>query len=702
MLQAPLAGRRLAGVTGGGRSLSGWGFGGMHVTRRVKVLIAGVGMAGALGMAWGWVGWRYPLPHPGGATLPTVRLYAGAEEIAVFQGTSRRSQVWVPLAQIPRPVIDAVLTAEDRRFFQHRGVDLLAVLRAATTDLWHHEVRQGGSTITQQVARSLFLTTERTWSRKLREAAIALLLEFRYPKEQILEAYLNSIYLGQDGGVGVYGFGAAARHFLHKDLAALRLDEAALLAAAISAPNRTFSGDPRRPLAGRDSVLRAMRDQGLISEAGFREATARPLQWQAGGSSVGVPYFVDLAREEIARRVALPASGDVRIATTLDPMLQRTAEAAVRDGIQKIERRRPRLERGKLQAALVAMEPGSGRIRALVGGRRYLDSSFNRATHTARQPGSLFKPIVYLAAFEAERRGESPDMTPASLIPDEPTTIRGGSGSWSPHNIDRRFHGPVTVRRALEESLNVPAARVAQEAGLDRVARTARVLGIESPLSLVPSLALGTSEVTLLEITTAFATLANQGIHVAPTTLAPEQNQATARILATLSPPARVVSAEASFLVTHILRGVMRRGTARASAAWGLSNVAAGKTGTTDGLRDAWFVGYTPDLVVGVWVGMDDNSSIGLTGAQAALPIWATAMQAAVRRAPPRLFTPPPGVVFASIDRDTGRRVSFWCGGGTVIEEAFRTGTEPQSGCADTSPTGFAHGFVGWIRSLFQ
>ena len=663
------------------------------------VLVATVLIAGA---AWTWVGWRYPLAEPGAATLPVVRLYAGTEEIAAFQGASRRSQVCVPLAQIPRAVVNAVLATEDRRFFQHWGIDLLAVARAAITDVRHREVRQGGSTITQQLARTLFLGNERTWGRKLHEAIIALALEFRYSKERILEAYLNSVYMGDDGGVAVRGLGAAARHFLHKNLAAVQLDEAALLAAAISAPNKSFSGNPAWIRTARDAALRAMRDQGMISEAVLRAAMAQPARLATADSALRAPYFVDLARDEIARRVALPSDGEVRIQTTLDPFLQRAAERAIRDGIQRIERRQAGLAPGKLQAALVAIEPATGQIRALVGGRRYLDTPFNRATRAARQPGSLFKPIVYLAAFEAERIGGSPGFTPASLIPDEPTVIRSANQRWAPHNIDRRFHGQVTVRRALEESLNVPAARVGQDIGPDRIVRTAQALGVESRLVPVPSLALGTSEVTLLEITSAFATLANLGLRVTPTTLAAVQDQATAPLVSPLPPPARAVSAESSFLMTHILQGVMAEGTGRASARWGLSEITAGKSGTTDGLRDAWFVGYTPDVVVGVWVGMDDGTPVGLTGAQAALPVWASVMQAAVQRKEPRPFVAPPGVVFASVSRTTGRLASLWCGDTAVIDEAFRAGTEPQGGCSAGPLAERARGFFDWIRSLFR
>jgi penicillin-binding protein 1B len=660
-------------------------------------------LVGVLGLAWACARWAYPLPDLRQGKLPTVRLYAGGEEIAAFQGTSRRSQIWVPLGEIPRPVINAVLAAEDRRFLQHPGIDALAVLRAARMNLRQRGVRQGGSTITQQLARTLYYTNQRTWGRKLRESIAALMLEAQYSKAQILETYLNSVYMGHEGDVAIHGVGAASRHFLGKDLAAVRLDEAALLAAAIHAPNRAFLGHfPRAVQARRDRILQAMRDLDMAGEEAVREAMAHPLPRRPPGSPIQAAYFVDVAREEIARRVSLPASGEVRIATTLDAQLQRAAERAIRDGLERIERGQPGLKGGRLEAAVVAIEPASGAIRALVGGRSYRQSPFNRATRAARQPGSLFKPFVYLVAFEAERLDRGPGLTPASLVPDDPVVIPAGSTIWAPQNFDHRFRGPVTVRQALEASLNVPAVRVAQDVGLHEVAQMAQALGITRPLSAVPSLALGTSEVTLLEITTAYATLANQGVRTVPTSLTADPAPQGAQSVEPLPPPEQVVSAESAFLITHLLRGVMRHGTGRASARWGLNDVAAGKTGTTDNLRDAWFVGYTPNLAVGVWVGMDDGSPVGLPGSQAALPIWASVMQAAVRRSPPARFAPPPGIVMASVDPASGRLASFWCGG-PRIEEAFRAGSEPRySDCHGPPWRGAAEAVATWFQGLFR
>jgi len=636
--------------------------------------------------------WHFSLPEPG-SSQPAVHLYAGSELIGVIY-PSHRAQNWVSLERFPRPVVNAVLTAEDRRFWSHPGVDPVAVFRALAVNLRRHEVRQGASTVTQEVARTVFLDTRRTWSRKLAETAIALLLEVRYPKTRILETYLNTVYLGQAGDVPLYGVPAAARHYLDKDVTALDLDEAAWLAGSIRAPNRLLGGSRGEAKRRRDQILVAMEERGLIDATTERKAVARPLPPQLPEAVRTAPYFVDLVAAELSRRSAVPVTGDLRLQTTLNVPLQRAAVFAVRQGIARIEKAHPQLA-GRVQAAALAIDPATGEIRALVGGRNYAESPFNRATRASRQPGSIFKPFVYLAAFEAERKGSG--LTPASLVSDEPLSVRVGAASWEPQNLDHHFHGNVTVRQALEQSLNVPAVRVAIDVGTRHVVDVAHAVGIDHPLTPVPSLALGTSEVTLLEITSAYATLSNAGVRVVPTTLV----SASGPALAPLPASYRAVSAESAFLITHLLRGVMRRGTGAGSAAWGLQETTAGKTGTTDGLRDAWFVGYTPSLVIGVWVGVDDGTPLGLTGSQAALPIWGPIMQAAVRQAPPPDFTPPPGVVIAQIDRATGRRVSFWCGSDDVVQEAFRQGSVPKEGC-DSPVREALPSVLHWFGRLFR
>ena len=634
-------------------------------------------------LAWGW--WTLTLPK--GAPPPIAYVDVDGREIASLESQSGRVQIWIPLAQMPPAVPAAVIAAEDRRFMRHHGVDPLAVARAALTNARENSVVRGASTITQQLARSLFLNRERTWWRKAREIAIALVLELRYSKPQILEAYLNTVYLGQERGAPVLGVGAGARHLFGKSLASLRLDEVALLAASIRSPNRIFVESPDLIRSRRDGVLEAMVKEGSASAAGAQAAMRRPTR--PGQKVVATaPWFMDLVRGEVARRGG-EALGGVTLVTSLDRRLQDAAEVAVYERLAQAERAR-RLPANSLQAAVVAIEPVSGQIRALVGGRRFAQSEFNHATRAHRQPGSLFKPLVYLAAFEARAR----ELTPSTVVDDEPVAIPARGGPWSPHNIDGQFHGPVTIRRALEQSLNEPAALVAQGVGLGYVTKIATAAGITSTLAPVPSLALGTSEVTLLEMTTAFATIANGGIRVSPTTL----SSAGAVALKALPEPRRVVSPESAFIVTHLMRGVMRRGTGGSSARWGLQEVTAGKTGTTDGLRDAWFIGYTPDLVIGVWVGADDARSIGLTGSDIALPIWADVMVKAVRGHPPSPFTPPPGIVMTPVDSQTGQRV---CGDGEAISEAFRQGSEPAA-CDSLAETPVVRDLASWFRGLFR
>jgi len=636
-----------------------------------------------IGLAWGW--WVLSLPK--GAPPPIVYFDIDGREITSFESQAGRVQIWVPLEHIPSAVAAAVIAAEDRRFMRHHGVDLLAVARAALTNARENTVVRGASTITQQLARGLFLTRERSWWRKAREIAIAFVLEARYSKPQILEAYLNTVYLGQERGAAVLGVGAGARHLFGKSLEALRLDEVALLAAAIRAPNRVFVESPTLLRNRRDRVLEAMVKDGAASDTEARVAMTRPTR-PTERATAPAPWFMELVRGEVAQRGG-EALGGVQLVTSLDRRLQEAAEAAVRERLAQAERSR-RQPPNSLQAAVVAIEPSSGQIRALVGGRRFAQSEFNRATRARRQPGSLFKPLVYLAAFEARAR----EITPSTLIDDEPIAIPARGGDWTPHNLDGRFHGPVTIRRALEESLNIPAALVAQGVGLPYVTKVARAVGVTSSLAPVPSLALGTSEVTLLEMTTAFATIANGGVRVWPTTL----GSAGAVALKPLPEPTRVISPESAFIITHLMRGVMRRGTAGSSAHWGLQEVTAGKTGTTDGLRDAWFIGYTPDLVVGVWVGADDAHSIGLAGADVALPIWADVMVKAIRKTPPSPFTPPPGIVMTRVDSETGRPA---CGGEDSISEAFRQGSEPAA-CDSLNEAPIVRGIAGWFRGLFR
>src|SRR6185369_11836096 len=424
----------------------------------------------------------------------------------------------VRLADVPAVVRTAILATEDERFYEHGGLDPRGVLRALWANVRKGRVVEGGSTITQQLVKSRLLTPERTYSRKLNEALLSTALEWRYSKDQILEAYLNEIYLGQSGGSAVRGVGAASRAYFGKEVHQLALPEAALLAGMIRGPNNYSPvANPDRARERRDVVLTRMRDLGKISEADYRRARKEPVRARTTpANGLMAPYFVDYVRAELERNgdIDLADLHGVRVYTTLDPVLQRLAETAVVKGMDRLETLRPRLRRKspeeRLQVAMIVLDPATGQVRALVGGRDYRASQFNRAVLARRQPGSAFKPFVYLAALTPRKEGAL--FTAASLIEDAPITVMVDGKPWTPKNYDDRYEGRVTVRRALEGSLNTATVRVAQAVGLDTVVGTARSLGVEGDLKPVPALALGVFETTPLDLARAYLPLANGGI----------------------------------------------------------------------------------------------------------------------------------------------------------------------------------------------
>lgn len=599
----------------------------------------------------------------------------------------------IPLEEVPPHLTGAILAVEDRRFLSHGGLDLRAIARAALVNLRHGALVQGGSTITQQLAKTLYLTPRRTFRRKVREAVLALVLELKYPKEAILESYLNAVYFGQRGGVPIRGIEEASRFYFGAGVERLTLPQVALLAALIRGPN-LYSPfrDPERARERRALVLKRMREESMIAEEQEAAAAAAPLGIRAPEEAEAqAPYFVDYTLQRLEEAGVTVEAAPAQISTTLDPLLQRAAAAAVQRALARLERRYPHLQRerpeDRLQAALVALDVRTGGVLALVGGREYRESQFNRAVQARRQPGSLFKPFVYLAALTpAEGR---PTFTAATLVDDTPLTLLAAGKPWSPENYDGLFRGPVTVRTALEQSLNVPTVRLAEAVGLGQVVETAQAVGITSPLAPVPSLALGTSEVTLLEVTAAYATLAAGGQRVMPNpvaalTLGGEVYQEA------LGPGPEVVSPQLAFLLTHLLRGTLERGTGAEAQALGLSRPAAGKTGTTDEFRDAWFVGYTPTVAVGVWVGFDRQEPLKLGGAAAALPLWVDFLENLPQNEPAD-FPVPPGVSFRTVDPGTGGLATWECP--VRLEEAFLEGTEPTAACP-------AHpgGLFRWLR----
>jgi penicillin-binding protein 1B len=613
----------------------------------------------------------------------------------------------VKLGDVPITLLSAILAAEDHRFFDHSGFDLRGVIRAAWANLRAGRVTQGGSTITQQLVKNRLLSARRSYARKVREAWLASVVEWRYPKERILEAYLNDIYLGQHGPLAVRGVGAAARAYFHKEVHQLTLAESALLAGMIRAPN-TYSPFTNRERARerRDVILARMLELGKIVEAEYAAARREPVRVQRTGvPGQSAPYFSDRVRQEIEDALGGHVVGRAaRVFTTLDPSLQQFAESSVKLGLDRLEARSPRLRREapaeRLQAALVAIDPTTGAIRALVGGRDYLVSQYNRGVLARRQPGSAFKPFVYAAAL-AERGGH-PAFTAASLVDDTPIELISGGKPWNPRNYGDRYEGRVSVRRALEQSLNAATVRIALEIGLPEVIQTAHRLGLSAELAPVPAVALGAFEVTPIELARAYLPFVNGGSRLAGVSTIRSIVAADGTdVMPPREPPAPALTPAEAYLMTSLLSGVITSGTAAAARSLGVTGNVAGKTGTTNDERDAWFVGYSPGLLALVWVGFDDNSPIGLSGAQAALPIWADFMRQAANAYGTPSFEVPAGISVAKIDPTTGKLATPYCP--TTASETFLTGTEPsvctehQGGIPDQMADWWRR-FRDWLR----
>jgi len=615
-----------------------------------------------------------------GELIDGVRL----EGEVLTSGADRRGEDFRPvrLADVPLSLMNAILAAEDHRFFEHAGVDFHGLVRAAWTNIRAGRVAQGGSTITQQLVKNRLVGPRRTFGRKLREAWLAAVVEWRYPKEQILEAYLNDVYLGQRGSQAIRGVSSAARAYFGKEVHQLTLAESALLAGMVRAPN-SYSPviNPERARQRRDVVLTRMRELGRIGEADYAQARHEAVRVQPNvRPGQGAPYFVDYVEQEIEQRLPDFDGGarGARIYTTLDLALQRFAENALTRGLERLEASSPRLRRGdpteRLQAALIALDPTSGRVVALVGGRDYRVSQFDRALQARRQPGSAFKPFVYMAALR-ERRG-AVAFTPASFVEDSPLTVDVDGTPWSPRNYGDRYEGRVSVRHALEQSLNAATVRIAQEIGLPAVIETARGLGIASPLRPVPAMVLGAFEVTPVELAAAYLPFANGGFKAGEITAvrAAYESDGSSIGLREVAPTPVISPAEA-YLMTSLLEGVMTTGTGASARALGLTSAVAGKTGTTNDGRDAWFVGYTPTLVALVWVGFDSGDVHGLTGAQAALPIWTDFMRQTLDAYPGPVFSAPAGATVTSIDPTNGKLANRYCP--VTAREVFLQGTEP-------------------------
>ncbi len=598
--------------------------------------------------------------------------------------TGREKRRQVPLAAIPSRMVQAVLAIEDRRFYDHPGVDVIRTIGAVITNLrGEKKYLVGGSTLTQQLVKNFFLTPEKSLKRKLAEQYMAIILERKASKDEILEMYLNEVYLGQRGSFAVHGVAEAARLFFGKDVSNLTLSEAATIAGVIQSPY-TWSpfASPERSKERRNVVLRAMADEGFISEEIARKTEAEPIVVVRQALDAQAPYFVDFVGQTLGEQYPglTATTGSLDVYTTLDIHLQRIAQDALREGLTRVDELLAKKKRAvKSQGALIAIDPRTGEVLALVGGRSYNQSQYNRAISASRQTGSVFKPFVYLAAFERAAAEGRNDLTPATLVDDSPTTFTTGADEdWTPNNYENEYDGIITLRRALALSRNVATIKVAETAGFDKVAALWGKIGVGTNAHAYPSITLGVFEATPYEIATAYTLFPNGG-QIRPL-------RVLSRVVAggkTTVPPdlpqKKIARPDTTYLVVNMMRSVLNEGTGAAARAGGFALDAAGKTGTTNDLRDAWFVGFTPELLTVVWVGLDDNQPLGLSGSQAAVPIWTPFMVRALAGHPNLPFAEPPGITSVVIDRDTGKLAGPSCP--RVLKESFLSGTEPTEVC---------------------
>ncbi|MCX8044443.1 MAG: PBP1A family penicillin-binding protein [Desulfobacterota bacterium] len=574
----------------------------------------------------------------------------------------------VQLSDVAPIFIHALLAAEDAQFFEHKGINLWSIVRAAFKNISSFEIRQGGSTITQQIVKSLLLTPEKTLSRKIKEAILATRIEQYLPKEDILTLYLNQIYFGR----GAYGVEAAARNYFGKSARDLTLAEAAFLAGLPKAPS--YYQDVKKALERRAYVLGRMAELGFIQEQERQKAEHEPLRLveHAATSVAQAPYFLDYIKREIEKKYGAERlyNEGFRIETTLDLSMQKAAEAAVARGVADYDRRTGKKQPSEVQAALISLAPFSGHIKAMVGGKDYRQSQFNRAVQAQRQPGSAFKPIIYAAAIDK-------GYTPASIIVDSPFIVQRGEPCtfWEPQNYDRTFQGPTTLRKALTYSRNVVTVKIMKNIGIDHVLQYTKKLGIEGDIAAHLSLSLGTCSVSLLTMVRAYAVFCNLGSSIEPLAILRIIDR-DGTVLEE-NPPrlSSAISPETAYIMTSMLQSVVEEGTGKKVRA--LNRPCAGKTGTTNDVRDAWFIGFTPRLVTGVWVGFDDMSPLGKheTGAVAASPIWLDFMQTACEGEPVQSFSVPDGIVFVKINPATGlppRSV-----GEDAVFECFKEGNLP-------------------------
>ncbi|MBN1423060.1 PBP1A family penicillin-binding protein [Candidatus Fermentibacteria bacterium] len=610
--------------------------------------------------------------------VKTTRILSADDEVLYEFYTENR--IVLRLDQVSPWLVDGFLAMEDTEFRSHWGLNLRRLVGALIADIKERRFAQGASTLTQQLARSLYLSNEKIIPRKIKEALLALRIERLYTKDEILTMYLNQIWLGE----GTYGVEAAAQEYFAKSAADLKPEEAATLVAV--AANASLYSPRRKPdncLARRNRVLQRMARVNVISQARADSLKALPLGLGPDRSRpTKAPYFVDYVRRQVVGLLgtdALMTEGLV-VHTTLDYHLQSHAESVVEQFLTAKEKTQGyRFKRsdgdsaGYVQSALVLMDTATGHIRAFMGGRDFYQSQFNRAIDAPRQPGSAFKPIVYTAAVDN-------GFYPSSFVMDSPIVLPLHNDVWRPRNFDGQFKGKITLRHALRESRNVCSVRLLEAVGVDQVIQYARRFGLTTPLVPVPSIAIGSVEVKILEMVRAYSVFANTGLLVEPVFITRiERNGAL--VYSAHREVREAIDPRTAFIMTSLLESVVKSGTGASIAYSGFKRPAAGKTGTTNDCSDAWFVGFTPDYVCGVWTGFDLRLSLGLkqTGAVAALPMWIDVMKAAHEGLPPRSFSEPPGIVRVTVCTRSGELSGPRCP--EVIEEVFREGDEPKIQC---------------------
>ena len=623
--------------------------------------------------------------------------------ITSLNNQGREKRRIVKYAEIPKVLIDALLSAEDKNFFTHSGFDPLRIVRAAFVNMRSGRKEQGGSTLTMQLAKNLYLRPEKTWRRKVTELLIAGVLEDKLTKQEILLHYCNQVYLGNHDTFSLHGFGEAARIYFDKDLGELNLPQAAMLAGIVQRPSYDDPiRHPDRALARRNTVLALMHRDGFITDAQAAAAASTRLGVDAKSldSAGQAPYFLDLAFEEARSHMTSKAGGlgSYRIYTTLDQDLQSAAVDAVRIGMEKVDGIiRKRQSRGKPpasgkdsapsvrtqpaagpQVALIALDPHTGEIKAAIGGRSYASSQLNRL-NAKRQPGSVFKPFVYTAAMETQLGGRGERFTGASMLMDEPTTFQYGNEIYEPTNFGDRYMGPVTLRRALASSLNNPAVQLAQAIGYRRVVDVAKRAGMNEDIRATPAVALGAYEVTPVEVAGAYTIFANQGVYVQPTFISTVEAENGAVAFRSVPKTHAAIDRKVAYLMLDMLQEVLRSGTGAGVWSYGIHGPAAGKTGTS---RDGWFAGFTSDLMCVVWVGYDDNRDLDIEGAKSALPIWAEFMKRATQHGNYARAFPPlsSGLTTATIDDESGQLAGPLCT--RTRNEVFINGSEPTTICA--------------------